>query len=109
MGAVDKFGLLIMRVVALGPIHDYGIAQRLQPRSREAFQVQHGSLLEALGRLEYKKFLNLTWKASETGREAKLYVLTAQGRAHLQAEAENRSRLSDVAGLILKQTPEGIS
>jgi DNA-binding PadR family transcriptional regulator len=77
--------------------------------SREALQVQQGSLYPALHRLEYKNFLKATWKASETGREAKFYELTAMGRAHLKAETENWSRLTDVVGLILKGTLEGIS
>ena len=116
MGTADKFDLpqgtldlLIMRVVALGPIHGYAIAQRIQQMSREALQVQQGSLYPALHRLEYKKFLKSTWKASETGREAKYYDLTAIGRTHLKAETENWSRLTDVVGLILKETLEGIS
>ena len=101
--------LLIMRIVALGPIHGYAIAQRIQQMSREALQVQQGSLYPALHRLEYKKFLDATWKASETGREAKFYELTARGRAHLKTETENWTRLTDVVGLILKGTLEGIS
>ena len=101
--------LLIMRVVALGPIHGYAIAQRIQQMSREALQVQQGSLYPALHRLEYKKFLTARWQASETGREAKFYELTVRGRAHLQAETENWKRLTDVVGLILKGTVEGIS
>ena len=112
----DRFGLpqgtldlLIMRVVALGPIHGYAIAQRIQQMSREALQVQQGSLYPALHRLEYKKFLSASWQVSETGREAKLYELTARGRAHLKAETENWKRLTDIVGLILKGTVEGIS
>jgi len=101
--------LLIMRVVALGPIHGYAIAQRIQQISREALHVQQGSLYPALHRLEYKKFLKAAWKESETGREAKFYELTAVGRAHLKTEAENWSRLTDVVALILKGTLEGIS
>jgi DNA-binding PadR family transcriptional regulator len=62
--------LLIMRVVALGPIHGYAIAQRIQQISRDALQIQQGSLYPALHRLEYKRFLNSRWKPSETGREA---------------------------------------
>jgi PadR family transcriptional regulator PadR len=100
--------LLIMRVVALGPIHGYAIAQRIQLMSREALQVQQGSLYPALHRLEYKKLLKATWKASETGREAKFYDLTAQGRAHLKSETANWGRLTGVVGLILKGTLEGI-
>ncbi|MGA8087055.1 MAG: PadR family transcriptional regulator [Terracidiphilus sp.] len=101
--------LLIMRVVALAPIHGYAIAQRIQQISRDALQVQQGSLYPALHRLEYKKFLKAAWKESETGREAKFYELTAQGRAHLQAETENWSRLTDIVGLILKGTLEETS
>jgi PadR family transcriptional regulator PadR len=101
--------LLIMRVVALGPIHGYAIAQRIQQMSHEALQVQQGSLYPALHRLEYKKLLAATWKPSETGREAKFYDLTAKGRAHLKTETENWSRLTGVVALILKGTLEGIS
>ena len=101
--------LLIMRVVALGPIHGYAIAQRIQQISRDALQVQQGSLYPALHRLEYKKLLSAKWQASVTGREAKFYELTAKGRTQLKAETENWKRLTDVVGLILKGTLEGIS
>jgi len=116
MKTTDRFDLpqgtldlLIMRVVALGPIHGYAISQRIQQMSREALQVQQGSLYPALHRLEYKKLLKAAWKASETGREAKFYELTAKGRIHLKTETENWSRLTDVVALILKGTLEGTS
>jgi PadR family transcriptional regulator PadR len=101
--------LLIMRVVALGPIHGYAIARRIQQMSREALQVQQGSLYPALHRLEYKKLLSSNWQPSETGREAKFYELTSKGRAHLKAETKNWKRLTDMVGLILKGTVEGVS
>lgn len=101
--------LLIMRVVALGPIHGYAIAQRIQQMSRDALQVQQGSLYPALHRLEYKKLLSSKWKPTETGREAKFYELTARGRAYFKTETENWKRLTDVVGLILNGTLEGIS
>jgi PadR family transcriptional regulator, regulatory protein PadR len=101
--------LLIMRVVSLGPIHGYAIAQRIQQMSREALQVQQGSLYPALHRLEYKKFLMAKWQPTETGREAKFYELTARGLAYLKDETENWKRLTDVVALILKGTLEGIS
>ena len=96
--------LLIMRIVALGPIHGYAIAQRIQQMSQEALQVQQGSLYPALHRLEYKKLLTATWQHSDTGREAKFYELSAKGRAQLKVETENWKRLTDVVGLILKAT-----
>jgi transcriptional regulator len=101
--------LLILRVIALGPIHGYAIAQRIQQMSREALQVQQGSLYPALHRMEYKKLLSSDWKPTETGREAKFYKLTEKGRVHLQSETESWKRLTDVVGLILKGTLEGIS
>ena len=111
----DRFGLpqgtldlLIMRVVALGPIHGYAIAQRIQQISRDALQVQQGSLYPAPHRLQNKKLLNFRWKPSETGREAKFYELTSKGQSHLKAETENWTRLSDVVSFILEGTLEGI-
>ena len=101
--------LLIMRVVALGPIHGYAIAQRIQQMSREALQVQQGSLYPALHRLEYKKFLAAKWQPTDTGRAAKFYELTSRGRVYLKDETENWKRLTGVVGLILKGTVEGLS
>jgi len=101
--------LLIVRVISLGPIHGYAIAQRIQQMSRDALQVQQGSLYPALHRLEYKRLLMARWQATETGREAKFYELTPRGRAYLKDEFENWKRLTDVVGLILKATLEGVS
>lgn len=101
--------LLILRVVALGPIHGYAVAQRIQQMSREALQIQQGSLYPALHRLEYKKLLAAMWKSSDTGREAKFYELTAKGRNQLKTETENWKRLTELVGLILKGTLEGVS
>lgn len=98
--------LLILRVVALGPVHGYAIAQRIQQISREALQVQQGSLYPALHRLENKKFLLSDWGPTETGREAKFYRLTKTGKAQLQTEMESWGRLTEVVGMIL-QHPQG--
>ena len=75
--------------------------------SREALQVQQGSLYPALHRLEYKKLLKATWKESETGREAKFYRLTRKGRAQLESEAASWQRLTEAVGLILKLSAGG--
>ncbi len=98
--------LLILRVAALGPVHGYAIAQRMQQISRNALQIQQGSLYPALHRLENKKFLVAEWGPSETGREAKFYRLTAKGRKQLKAETEGWARLTEVVAMIL-QHPEG--
>ena len=81
--------LLILRVVALGPVHGYAIAQRIQLISQEALQIQQGSLYPALHRLENKNFLAAEWGPTETGREAKFYRLTAKGRTQLTTETES--------------------
>jgi transcriptional regulator len=93
--------LLVLKVVALEPIHGYGIVQRLQQLSRDVVQVQQGSLYPALHRLENKGLLAAEWKMSDTGREAKFYSLTRKGRAALGAEEASWRRLADAVGLIL--------
>jgi len=94
--------LLILKVVALGPIHGYGIALRIQQISKDALQVQQGSLYPALHRIENRGWLMAKWGQSESGREAKFYSLTKQGRKHLEAETENWSRLAEAIGLIMQ-------
>jgi transcriptional regulator len=94
--------MLILKVVALGPIHGYAISQRIQQISREFFQVQQGSLYPALHRLEDRGFLQPEWRQTETGREAKFYSLTRKGRRQLEAEVRNWEQISDAVALILR-------
>jgi len=94
--------LLILQVIAAGPIHGYAIAQRLQLISRDVVQVPQGSLYPALHRLENRELLTADWKASESGRESKFYRLTAKGRKQLKEEAASWLRLTEAIGLILK-------
>jgi transcriptional regulator len=94
--------MLILKIVALGPIHGYAIAQRIQQISREFFQLQQGSLYPALHRLEDRGWLQAEWKATDTGREAKFYALTKVGRKQLEAEVANWERLTAAVALILR-------
>jgi PadR family transcriptional regulator PadR len=94
--------LLILKVVALGPLHGYAIAQRLRQISREVVQVQQGTLYPALHRLENRGLLGAEWKPSDTGRVAKFYRLTRKGRQHLSQEAAGWQRLTEAVGLILR-------
>jgi PadR family transcriptional regulator, regulatory protein PadR len=100
--------LLILKVVALGPVHGYAIAQRLQQVSRDVVQVPQGSLYPALHRLENRRLLAADWKDTETGREAKFYRLTRQGWAQLEIETESWRRLAEAVGLILKLSEGGV-
>ncbi len=103
-GALD---LLILKVVALGPVHGYAITQRLEQVSRGVVQVPQGSLYPALHRLENRKLLAADWKETETGREAKFYKLTRKGRSQLEAEAASWERLADAVKLILAMQEGG--
>src|SRR5437879_4356952 len=94
--------MLILKIVALGPVHGYGISQRIQQVSREVLQVQQGSLYPALHRLEKRGWLQATWRESESGRQAKYYRLSAKGRKQLQIEESEWNRLSEAIGLVLR-------
>jgi PadR family transcriptional regulator, regulatory protein PadR len=86
--------VLILKVVAFGPIHGYAIAQRLQQMSGAVLQVQQGSLYPALHRLEKRRWLRAEWAATETGRDARFYTLTKLGRRQLDEQRGSWDRLS---------------
>ena len=94
--------MLILKIVALEPIHGYAIAQRIQQISRDFFQLQQGSLYPALHRLEDRGWLRAEWKPTDTGREAKFYSLTKAGRKQFEAEVVNWERLTEAVALILR-------
>lgn len=98
--------LLILKVVALGPVHGYAIGQRLQQVSRGVVEVPQGSLYPALHRLENRGLLEADWKETETGREAKFYKLTKKGRAQLETEAASWERLTQAVGFILRMSEQ---
>lgn len=99
--------LLILKVVALRPVHGYAIAQRLQQVSRDVVQVPQGSLYPALHRLENRGLLAADWRETESGREAKFYRLTRKGRMQLDTEAASWRRLSEAVRIILRLSEEG--
>lgn len=94
--------LLILKVVALAPVHGYGISQRIRQISEEVLQVQQGSLYPALHRLEKRGWLESDWGESENGRQAKFYRLSAEGRKQLGEEEQNWNRLSRAVTNILQ-------
>ena len=94
--------LLILKVVALGPVHGYGISQRIRQISSDVLQVQQGSLYPALHRLEKRGWLEADWGESDKGRQAKFYKLSPKGRKQLAAEEETWNRLSRAVALILE-------
>jgi transcriptional regulator len=94
--------LLILKVVAVGPVHGYGIAQRIRQISSDVLQVQQGSLYPALHRLEKRGWITADWGESENNRQARFYRLSAKGRKQLAAEEETWNRLSKAVALILQ-------
>ena len=94
--------LLILKMLALEPMHGWGIAQRIQQISNEVLQVQQGSLYPALHRLEQQGWIRARWAESETGRQAKFYSLTAAGRKQMEQETANWNRLSAAIDLVIE-------
>ena len=85
--------MLILKAVSLGPLHGYGIIQRIRQMSEEMLDVEQGSLYPALYRIEQRGWVSSKWEVNETGRRAKFYALTAAGRRHLEAEEASWDRL----------------
>jgi PadR family transcriptional regulator len=86
--------LLLLKILALEPLHGFAISQRLRQVSGDVLQVSDGSLYPALHKLEQQGWITAEWKPSENNRRAKFYSLTRMGRKALEREAENWSRLS---------------
>ena len=94
--------LLILRTLALEPVHGYGISQRIQQVSREVLQVQQGSLYPALHRLERRGWIKAKWGTSENNRRAKYYELTKAGRKQLELEKDTWKKLAAAVAQILE-------
>ncbi|HJS98073.1 MAG TPA: PadR family transcriptional regulator [Terriglobales bacterium] len=94
--------LLILKTLALESMHGWGVAQRIQQISKDALQVQQGSLYPALHRLEQQGWIEAEWRPSENNRRAKYYSLTRAGRKELEVETANWERLSAAIRQILQ-------
>ena len=96
--------LLILRTIALEPMHGWAIAQRIQQISEDLLHVQQGSLYPALHRLEHQGWITASWGASENNRRARFYSLTTAGRRQLTIELSKWERLSAGVNLVLQRT-----
>ena len=90
LGTLD---MLILKAVSLGPLHGYGIIQRIRQMSGDMLEVEQGSLYPALYRIEQRGWVSSRWDVNETGRRAKFYTLTKAGRKQLEAEEASWDRL----------------
>lgn len=96
--------LLILKIVALEPMHGWALSQRLKQVSGDVLQVSEGSLYPALHKLEHQGWIRAEWKPSENNRRAKFYSLTRLGRRQLEKEAANWDRLSTAIASVMKLT-----
>jgi len=95
--------LMVLKTLdAMGPLHGYGIARRLEQISEEVLRVNQGTLYASLVRLLQKGWITGAWGASENNRKAKFYSITRRGRKQLNAEAENWERIAGVVGRVLE-------
>ncbi len=95
--------VLILKTLALDPMHGWGIGQRIQQVSKDVLQVGQGSLYPALHRLEAKGWISSEWGPSENNRRARYYSLTKSGRKQLESELKNWERLSSAIALVLER------
>jgi transcriptional regulator len=94
--------LLILKSLALGPMHGYGVSLRIQQLSRDTLQVQQGSLYPALHRLEHQGWISSEWGESDNHRKAKFYSLTDAGRRQLERETAEWRTLTQAVSWILR-------
>jgi PadR family transcriptional regulator PadR len=93
--------LLILHAVSLGPLHGWGLSQRIRELSKDVLQVNQGSLYPALHRLEYRGLVKAQWGTSENNRRAKIYSLTAKGERALGAERGDWERFVQAMAWVL--------
>ena len=94
--------LLILKTIARGPLHGWGVSKRIQLLSGEVLSVGQGSLYPALHRLEQQGWITAEWKDSDLGRSAKFYALTRDGRRQLERELKSWERLSSAVQLLIE-------
>lgn len=94
--------LLILRVIAAGPLHGWGIAKRIQLLSGDVLSFGQGSLYPALHRLEQQGWITAEWKDSDLGRSAKIYSLTRDGKKQLERELRSWDRLSSAVQIVIE-------
>ena len=100
--------LMVLKTLeAMGPLHGYGIARRIEQISEEALQINQGTIYASLVRLNQKRWISSAWGTSDNNRKAKFYSITKAGRKQLHAEAENWERISTVIGRVLRLAERG--
>ena len=94
--------MVLQTLDAMGPLHGYGIARRIEQISEDALQLNQGTIYAALLRLQQRRWISASWGTSDNNRKAKFYAITKAGRKQLAAEAENWQRIAGVIGRLLR-------
>jgi len=98
--------MVLQTLEAMGPLHGYGIARRIEQISEDVLQLNQGTIYAALLRLQQRRWISATWGTSDNNRKAKYYSLTAAGRRRFQDEARNWERMADIVSSVLKTSQE---
>src|SRR5262245_54118638 len=99
--------MVLKTLAAMGPLHGYGIARRIEQVSEDALRINQGTIYASLVRLLQRGWISGEWGASENNRKAKFYSLTRAGRKQLEAEARNWERIAAVVGRVLRAAERG--
>lgn len=99
--------MILQTLHALGPLHGFGIARRLEQVSRDVLQLNEGTVYTSLLRLQRQGWISSEWGTSEKNRKAKFYAITDGGKKQLETETENWERISSVIRRVLRLQPEG--
>jgi PadR family transcriptional regulator PadR len=98
--------MVLQTLEAMGPLHGYGIARRIEQVSDDVLQLNQGTIYASLLRLQQRRWISASWGVSDNNRKAKFYTMTKAGRKQLAAEAENWQRISGVIGRLLRLAGE---
>jgi PadR family transcriptional regulator PadR len=99
--------MVLKTLAAMGPLHGYGIARRIEQLSQEALQINQGTIYASLVRLVHKRWISSVWGTSDNNRKAKFYSITRAGHKQLNTEAQNWERISAVVGRVLRIAERG--
>ncbi|HZP47652.1 MAG TPA: PadR family transcriptional regulator [Vicinamibacterales bacterium] len=99
-GTLDM--MVLQTLEAMGPLHGYGIARRIEQVSEDALQLNQGTIYASLVRLQQRRWITASWGTSDNNRRAKFYAITRAGRKQLAAETENWQRIAGVIGRLLR-------
>ena len=94
--------MVLQTLDAMGPLHGYGLARRIEQISEDVLQLNQGTIYASLLRLQQRRWISASWGTSDNNRRAKFYAITKAGRKHLAAEADNWQRIAGVIGRLLR-------